>query len=115
MLCLGLAAAIPGRQADAACNTIPSAATTFRAALGSTDRPFAGPGDLVELRVRPDVCDGASPGFSASADDLVASVIFTPPSGTKNVVVLANDCTDIADCPGAASTTCIDADKAGQP
>ena len=49
-----------------ACNLIPSAQTNFRAALGSTDRPFAGPGDLVEIKMRPDVCDSESAGLPAS-------------------------------------------------
>src|SRR5689334_6353988 len=51
--------------ARAACNLIPRASTTFRSALGSTNRPFAAPGEFVELKLRPaqGLCDGASPGF----------------------------------------------------
>jgi hypothetical protein len=104
------------RPADAGCNLIPSAQTTFRGALGSADRPFAGPDDMVELRVRSAVCDTASVGFSATADDEVVTVIFTPPNGTKNVIVIANDCSDIpTSCPGASSLRCQDADQPAQP
>src|SRR5262245_2502294 len=112
LLCL---LALSPVKARAACDIIPSATTTFRAALGSTDRPFAGPDDVIEVRTRPGVCDGASPGFSDTTDDLVISLVFVPPGGSSNVVVLANDCTAIASCSGAASTTCIAADAPGHP
>ena len=97
----------------AACNIIPSATTTFRGALGSTDRPFAGPGDLIEMRVRPDICDGESVGFSSLPSDEVVTLIFTPPNGgPENVLVLASDCTGIGGC---SITKCYDADKPGAP
>jgi len=41
---------VPVRLSDASCNLIPSATTTFRGALGGTDRPFASPGEFVEVR-----------------------------------------------------------------
>src|SRR5690349_13736161 len=65
--------------ADAACNIIPSATGTFRGALGSPLRPFAAPGETVELRIREAICDGASPGFSATPANHVVTVVFTPP------------------------------------
>lgn len=103
------------RGAEAACNLIPSAQITFRSALGSTDRPFAGPGDFVEIRVRPDVCDKRSVGFSAKASDEVVTVVFTPPNGDRNVIVIASECADLAtSCAGAASLRCIDADAPGK-
>ena len=39
--------------ARAMCNVIPAATKDFRAALGSANRPFAGPGDYVEVRAHP--------------------------------------------------------------
>jgi Tol biopolymer transport system component len=108
---------LPGPLAHACCNLIPSAEQTFRGALGTVDRPFASPGQIVELRVRPAVCDAASPGFSASAPDpgaaYAVSVVFTPPgSGHRNVVVLARDCAAIGTCAAAGSTTCLSAGPA---
>ncbi len=120
-LVAALALAGDGRPAQASCDLIPSASTTFRSALGSTDRPFARPDDIVELRVRPGVCDEASPGFSASVADAVVTVVFKPPfplpdgGPRNNVVVFATDLTGICTCAGAASTTCIDSDAPGSP
>jgi hypothetical protein len=68
------------RPLDAACNLIPSASKTFRSALGDTNRPFAAPGDFVEVGASPARCAGASPGFSALPDDHVVTVLFTPPA-----------------------------------
>ena len=110
--CILLAAAAGAR---AACNLIPSASQTFRGTLGSTDRPFAGPGEFVELRIRPQVCDGASLGFlSTNPDQYAVTIVFTPPgAGPRNVVVVATDCTGIGTCGGAASTTCDPAGATG--
>jgi Tol biopolymer transport system component len=91
----------------AACNIIPSAVQTYRGALGTANRPFAGPADIVELRVRPGVCDQASLGFeSLDPAQYVVTVVFTPPDGgPRNVVFIATDPTGLGPCPGAASTT----------
>jgi len=94
-------------QTRAECNVIPAAMTSFRAALGSTNRPFAGPGDVVELSVRPKVCDTKSSGYvdldgdGSRSDDLVVTVLFVPPNGgARNAVVLAESCQgiDVAAC-----------------
>ena len=106
--------AVP-QAADAACDLIPSAKTSFRSALGSVDRPFAGPEEFIEVSVRPNVCDALSTPFSNKVQDSVVTILFTPPNGSTNVVVLATDCTDVTPCGGAASTTCIDADAPGVP
>ena len=101
-------------QARAACNIIPSATTTFRGALGSTNRPFAGPGDFVELRVRPDVCDTNSPVFSLQPNDEVVTLVFTPPSGPRTAIVLTNDCDAVTNvpCADATQTVCVEVNKA---
>jgi hypothetical protein len=114
-----------GSLAHAACNTIPSASRTFRGALGSTDRPFTTPDRFLEVQVRPDVCDAASPGLGATAEEHVVTVVFTPPrGGPRNVVVLATDCTDPAleasrqTCEqraDVATATCVEVNRPGEP
>jgi Tol biopolymer transport system component len=91
-------------RVDASCNIIPSASRVFRGALGNADRPFAGPGDFVTLRVQPAGCDVLSPPFAPFAFNHVVSLVFTPPSGPTNVVVLTNDCTLVTPCAGATNT-----------
>src|SRR5262245_30064776 len=93
------------RMADAACNLIPSAAQTYRCTLGTTDRPYASPGEIVELRVRPAVCDGLSTGFSTTdPDDYDVTIVFTPPQGGPRNVVVLSTAPPAVSCPGAAST-----------
>jgi Tol biopolymer transport system component/subtilisin-like proprotein convertase family protein len=76
------------------CDQIPGTATTFRGALGTVNRPFAGPGDVVEFRLSPS-CD-ASPGFSNLPEDHLVTVVFKPPEGSRSVIVSAADCASIA-------------------
>src|SRR5262245_42451737 len=90
------------RTARAACNIIPSATKTFRGALGSTDRPFVAPGQFLEVRVQPAVCDAASPGLGTSAAAQNVTLVFSSPSGARHVVVLSSDCSSL----GAAVTAC---------
>ncbi len=81
-------------DAQAGCNIIPSATQTFRGALGSTNRPFAGPGDFVEVGVEPAHCDPTSAGLGPAGDDHVVSVVFKPTGGPARVVFLtADSCT----------------------
>src|SRR5215471_18220165 len=82
-------------RADAACNLIPSATETFRSTLGATNKPFAAPGDFVEVSVRPGRCDVTSPGLGLQASDHIVTVVFTPPSrGPVRVAFLtADSCT----------------------
>ncbi|MCI0636250.1 MAG: hypothetical protein L0206_20400, partial [Actinobacteria bacterium] len=118
---LGVAAvltAAPFSDANATCNVIPGATQEFRGAMGVANRPFASPGDFVRLRVRPAVCDTGSTGFvdleggSQRTDDYVVTVLFTPPNGPANAVLLAEDCTGFAAaCEaslGAGTATCVD-------
>ncbi|MCW5893478.1 MAG: hypothetical protein KIT14_23430 [bacterium] len=67
--------------AHAACNLIPSASKTFRGTLGDLNRPFAAPGDFVEIGVSPARCGGASPGFDADPSAHIVTVVFEPPAG----------------------------------
>jgi Tol biopolymer transport system component len=85
-------AALDAGQAAASCNVIPGTTTSFRSALGVTDRPYAAPGDYVEIRLVA-ACDAASPGFPADAEAEVVTLAFTPPNGgPTSVVVVAYDC-----------------------
>ncbi|MBY0274234.1 hypothetical protein K2Z84_02745 [Candidatus Binatia bacterium] len=95
-LALVLVAIIVPRRADAACNLIPSASKSFRGTLGDLNRPFAAPGDFVEIGASPARCAGKSPGFSASEDGQIVSVVFKPPGGSSHVAFLTT-----GDCNGA--------------
>lgn len=78
----------------AACNLIPSASMTFRGAVGAVNRPFAAPGDFVEVGLDPTRCDSRSPGFATDGADHVVTIVFTPVGGQARVVVLtAGSCT----------------------
>src|SRR5215470_3241009 len=105
-------------SAHAVCDVIPGTQGTFRSALGVVDRPFARPGDTVELRLDP-ACDGASPGLSAAPADHVVTLLFQPPAGPRNAVVLAPDCLGFAAARdrcekqlGGGTATCIAAGDA---
>ena len=54
---------LPAGHAHAVCDVIPGTQGAFRGALGVVDRPFARPGDPVELRLDPRVT-ARPPGFS---------------------------------------------------
>ncbi len=101
MLLVAVAAAtIAASPAHAGCNLIPGQRGQFIGALGVVDRPFAGPGEPVEIGLRP--CD-QSAGLTANVADHTVTIVFTPPSGPKNAVVLtaAPDCSAIAPQLGA--------------
>ena len=101
------------RVAHSSCNVIPGTTQTFRATQTTIDRPFAGPGDFVTLTLDP-TCYTVERAFSTTASDQIVTVVFTPPQGPRNVVVLAPSC-PVATCAGAASTTCLEANVPGGP
>ena len=104
-----LALAATHRSSWSACNLIPSAGQVFRSTLGSTNKPFAAPGDYVEIAVDPARCDTTSPGLPACeavppappptecSTDHIVTVVFTPPNdGTKRVAFLtAGSCSQM--------------------
>ena len=95
----------------AACNLIPGTEKSFSAALGAVNRPYAAPGERLEMKLR--ACD-ASTGFLPDGGDHVVTVVFKPTSGSnRRVVVLAADCgsVNLASCsgPGVVSATCVTA------
>ncbi len=79
------------RTTSASCNQIPGTVEVFRGAAGSANRPFAGPGDFLELRAGT-ACHPAAGGFQAEAAAHVVSVVFTPQAGRASLVALAADC-----------------------
>src|SRR5262245_7273112 len=90
----------------AACNVFPGTSLAYGSALGAANRPFAAPGESVELRLRP--CDTASAGFLPNGSDHVVTIAFKPPGGgTARLVVLSTDCgpVDTSSC-SPTLTTC---------
>ena len=108
-------------RAEAGCNLIPGTAKTFNATRGATNRPYAAPGERLEVRLRP--CDATPPGLGMNASDHLVTVVFQPPSGPRHAVVLtaAADCSALAmkitACngllTGGGTTTCVAGAAAG--
>lgn len=93
-LCLlFLLAMATAEHAGASCNQIPGTSNSFRGSLGSLDRPFASPGELVSVRLSP-ACDKESLGFASGLAPVV-SVVFTPLAGPRTMLVLAPSCSAI--------------------
>lgn len=114
---LGLAL-VGASRADAGCNLIPGVARSFDGARGALDRPFAGPGDFIDVRLRP-ACAEPVAGFGGAPGDFVVSVVFTPPGAPRHLVAVAEDCAalapELARCAGRASlagATCVPANVA---
>ncbi len=106
--------------AKAACNLIPGTAKSFNSSLGFSNRPFAAPGERLDVGLRS--CDAGSPGLTVNATDHVVTVVFQPATGPRNAVVLTADpdCTAIAPllpaCAaqlGGGSATCVAGTDAG--
>lgn len=76
-----------GDAARAACNVIPPAIQPFRASVGTIDRPFAGPGDWVELGA--DACSGTR-GFVDDATGYDETFVFTPPGAARRTIVVSS-------------------------
>jgi hypothetical protein len=91
------------RPGWAGCDNIPTATGEFRAAVGAITAPYAIPGQLLQIHVRPAVCDGASPGLgtppACTSDSAVrVTLIFAPADDAPvNAVVLAASCGDAGD------------------
>ncbi len=111
-----LAVVILASPARAGCNLIAGTEIQFPSQQGTVDRPFAAPGEPVEVALRN--CDGTA--LSTLASDHLVTVVFTPTSGERNAVVLADDCSgltaSLATCsaqPGVGKAICIDGAAAG--
>ena len=109
---LFVAMLVHAAESHAACNLIPGTEKTFSATTGSTNRPYAAPGERLELALRP--CD-ASPGFLPTGGEHVVTLVFKPlGGGNTRVVTLAANCgaVDLTACsnaPGVVSATCVTA------
>jgi Tol biopolymer transport system component len=106
---VALIASAHGRPASAACNAIPRTSNSFRGTLANVDRPFAIPGETVELALA--FCHSTSPGFLPRPEEQLVTVVFRPPNaGARNLVVVAADCSKVAGriCPGVASFACVE-------
>ncbi len=102
ILVVAYAVLLAPEKAHGGCNLIPGTEKTFNGVLGATNRPYAGPGEMLELRLRP--CDVGSTGFLPDPADQVVTLVFKAPDGTNRVVALATDCSgvDTATCAGTA-------------
>jgi hypothetical protein len=104
VLALGL---LLPRVVLAACNLIPGTTLNYDGAIGTTNRPFASPGEMVEVALRN--CDPASASISASPANHLVTVLFTPtnPVAARTAVVLtsAADCSAVAPKIAACSLT----------
>lgn len=91
-------APIPLRDARAGCDNIPSEIEQFRAARGTITAPYAIPGQSMQIRVRPDLCDAASAGLGdapacVADENLRVTLLFGVGSGAPvHAVVLARSC-----------------------
>ena len=108
--------ALAAGRADASCNFVPGSENTFRASLSSLDRPFASPGDPVTIELDLQGCESSlGVGFTEIApptgpeNDYQVVLVFTPPNGPANAVVL-HDQDDPSACVGfegsALDTAC---------
>ena len=91
-LALATAIVLAPRVAWSSCDLIPSAQSSFRSTLGTTNRPFASPGDWVRIALDP-LCHAASPGLPTSANDTVVSLVFGGANAVgATVLALAPSC-----------------------
>ena len=112
-------------SARAACNLIPQTQPAFRGALGTLDRPYAAPGDFVDVHVRQQLCDETSAGISFDPTQSEVTLLFTPPGEDARAVVLTTAaCAGLTarldaceDAPGMAKggVTCIQVNQPGNP
>ena len=76
--------------ARAGCDNIPGEIDVFRAAQGAITAPFAVPGQTVQVRVRPQLCDASSAGLgqppACIADSAVrVTVLYQPGAGAPRL------------------------------
>jgi len=120
-----LVGVVTASTAHAACNLIPQAQPAFRGALGTLDRPYAAPGDFVDITIRQQLCDDTSPGISFDPTQSEVTLLFTPPGEDARAVVLTTaPCASLAarldacgDAPGIANdgVSCLQVNAPGDP
>lgn len=98
-----LAVLLPASRAGAGCDNIPSETDVFRSAQGAISAPFAIPGQAMQVRVRPDVCDvdsaglGAPPACLDDAAVRVTLIFEARDAAPAHAVVMARECGDPGD------------------
>src|SRR5262245_4242839 len=124
---LGLIAAVAALSLSgpvaADCNLFPGTSKAFNAELGASNRPFAAPGESVEIATRDCDTGSISQGLPLTADNYVVTVVFQPASGPRRVVALTTDAncitalgsrlTDCQNVPGVAGATCVGTPQSG--
>jgi WD40-like Beta Propeller Repeat len=68
--CAGLLLLATATPALAMCDVIPQQVLAYRGALGSLDRPFAAPGDPIQISLDPAGCDPDGSGFASNTADV---------------------------------------------
>src|SRR5262245_55914553 len=94
------ATAVAPAPGHSCCNVIPQVARGFRGARGKIDRPFARPGDWIE--VKPECAAGLGAFDPTREGAYVVTILFATNGDRENthVVVLASNCSDVpkSDC-----------------
>lgn len=82
--------AVPAR---ASCDLFPTVERSYEGVLGATNRPYAAPGETLEIRHRD--CDDGGKNPAAQADQNLVTVAFLDPGGQSgSLVVVADECDD---------------------
>ncbi|MFP6665536.1 MAG: hypothetical protein VCC00_15190 [Deltaproteobacteria bacterium] len=104
--------------AQASCDLFPGVERTYDGALGSANRPWAAPGESLELRHRSCDAQGAVPAPLGSAN--VVTIAYLEPGATgASLVVLTDSCdaafaAEVASCTaskGVAAALCAETDS----
>ncbi len=75
--------------AQASCDLFPGVERTYSSALGSANRPWAAPGEAIELRHRSCDSEGAAP--AAIGSDNLITVAFLEPGMTRASLIVVSD------------------------
>jgi len=78
-------------RAEALCDVIPSVLNQYRSEDGSLSRPYASPGDTVEIALDGSCDTGGSFVDPGPTQDNLVTVVFTPPRGPASAVVITPD------------------------
>jgi hypothetical protein len=77
--------------AEASCHLFPGVERTYSSALGSANRPWAAPGESIEVRHRSCDTQGAAPALMGR-DNLVTVAFLEPEMTGASLVILADRC-----------------------
>jgi Tol biopolymer transport system component len=100
------AALLAADLARANCNVIPAAIREYPSERGRVNRPFAGPGEPVAVRVDP-FCRPGQPAFDAIAANNRVVLRFEPPTGVVTEVAVPIESLSPAECDAGACNVLI--------